>query len=299
VTNQQLLLPKQAAMRISVRSLNGEAADLDLEPSTTMAALKAAIASKMHVPAEDQRLIYAGFQLEDTVCEAWRKRRGSSAYIVALGANELPDGEPLTLEHHNIQKGSVINMVQRATRKAESQLGNEGACPRTEGAAAAAIEPQGALVAMEEPILGPMVAAQEDPVEVLGPRLDALSDADALRVLQPFLHSRPYVRAQIVAWSHGQGLAVPAAGHAIGGRSPTPTPPIPVAPPHCPYRVNDPVSVWSNTAKKWFAGEVVAIADGSTDQIPAGSLEVAFPLGRKWILPEDAHKFLSPVSVPA
>lgn len=282
-------------MRISVRSLNGEAADLDLEPSTTMADLKAAIASKMHVPSEDQRLIYAGFQLEDTVCEAWRKRRGTSAHIVALRANELPDGAPLTLEHHNIQKGSVINMVQRATKKAEPQPGSEGACaPTGDGAAAAATNPQGAMVPVEEPVLGPMVAAQEDPVEVLGPRLDALSDADALRVLQPFLQRRPCVRAQIVAWSHGQGLAVPAAGHAVGGRSSTPTPPITVAASHCPYRVNDPVSVWSNTAKKWFAGEVVAIADGSTDQIPAGSLEVAFPLGRKWILPEDAHKFLSP-----
>merc|ERR1719360_213956 len=115
-------------------------------------------------------------------------------------------------------------MVQRATRKAESQLGNEGACPRTEGAAAAAIEPQGALVAMEEPILGPMVAAQEDPVEVLGPRLDELSDADALRVLQPFLQSRPSLRNQIVALCCGQGLAVPAPadGRAIAGRSPTP-----------------------------------------------------------------------------
>jgi len=264
-----------------------------LEPSTTMADLKAAIASKMHVPPEDQRLIYAGFQLEDTVCEAWRKRRGTSAHILALRANELPDGAPLTLEHHNIQKGSVINMVQRATKKAEPPP-SEGACaPRADGAAAAATEPQGAV---EEPVLGPMVAAQEDPVEVLGPRLDALSDADALRVLQPFLQRRPYVRAQMVAWSQGQGLAVPAAGHAIGGRAATPTPPITSAASHCPYRVNDPVSVWSNTAKKWFAGEVVAIADGSTDQIPAGSLEVAFPLGRKWILPEDAHKFLSPAT---
>mmetsp|Transcript_88201 Transcript_88201/g.175180 ORF Transcript_88201/g.175180 Transcript_88201/m.175180 type:complete len:286 (-) Transcript_88201:299-1156(-) len=278
-------------MRISVRSLNGEAADLELEPSTTMADLKAAIASKMHVPAEDQRLIYAGFQLEDTVCEAWRKRRGNSAYIQALGANQLPDGAPLTLEHHNIQKGSVINMVQRAARKPDSQPGSEGTCAHTGGgAAAAAAEPQGAVLPMEEPILGPMVAAHDDPVEVLGPRLDALSDQDALRVLQPFLQSRPFVRAQIVAWSHGQGSG----GHAISGQSPTPTPPIPAAAPHCPYRVNDPVGVWSNTAKKWFAGEVVAIADGSTDQIPAGSLEVAFPLGRKWILPEDAHKYLAP-----
>jgi len=275
-------------MRISVRSLNGEAADLDLEPSTTMADLKAAIASKMHVPAEDQRLIYAGFQLEDMVCAAWRQRRGSSAYILALRANELPDGAPLTLEHHNIQKGSVINMVQRATRKASPEPGSEGT-RAGDGAAATAVEPQG-----EEPILGPMVAAREDPAEVLGPHLDELSDADALRVLQPFLQRRPTLRAQIVAWSHGQGLVVPAAGHAISGRSPTPTPPISVAASRCPYRVNDPVSVWSNTAQKWFAGEVVAIADGTTEQIPAGSVEVAFPLGRKWILPEDANKYLSP-----
>jgi len=285
-------------MRISVRSLNGEAADLDLEPSTTMADLKAAIASKMHVPAEDQRLIYAGFQLEDAVCAAWRQRRGSSAYILALKANELPDGAPLTLEHHNIQKGSVINMVQRATRKAEPQPGSEGMCARTGDGAAAAV-PQGGMVPAEEPILGPMVAAQEDPVEVLGPRLDELSDADALRVLQPFLDSRPSLHAQIVAGFHGQALAGAAVGHAITRPSPTPTPPMSVAASRCSYHVNDPVSVWSNTAQKWFAGEVVAIADGTTEQIPAGSLEVAFPLGRKWILPEDAKKFLAPVSMPA
>jgi len=54
------------------------------------------------------------------------------------------------------------------------------------------------------------------------------------------------------------------------------------------------VSVWSNSAQKWFAGEVVAVAEVPSNEIPKGSVEVVFPLGRKWVAPADVPHVLGP-----
>eukprot|EP00439_Symbiodinium_sp_Y106_P003411 s5522_g1.t1 len=69
-------------MRITVRSLTGEAADLDLEPSTTLPSLRRAVEEKrksgdaaLGIPEAEQRLVYAGTQLEECVTPAWRARR--------------------------------------------------------------------------------------------------------------------------------------------------------------------------------------------------------------------------------
>lgn len=102
-------------MKVSVRSLSGETTEIDVESTATIAELKVAIQAATKIPVAEQRLVFAGSQLEEVVTEAFRKRRGATgaALNAALGVAGLTDGTPLTLEHYGLQKGSIINIVRR------------------------------------------------------------------------------------------------------------------------------------------------------------------------------------------
>ena len=58
----------------------------------------------LKIPALEQRLIYAGTQLEELVTPLWRQRRSTGALAAALGLDKLPDGAPLTLEHYGVSE---------------------------------------------------------------------------------------------------------------------------------------------------------------------------------------------------
>merc|ERR1719230_2057755 len=53
-------------MQIFVRSLAGQSVPVTVEPGLTVAGLKAKIAAAQGIEVEEQRLVYAGEQLEDT-----------------------------------------------------------------------------------------------------------------------------------------------------------------------------------------------------------------------------------------
>ncbi|ETB58343.1 hypothetical protein YYC_03960 [Plasmodium yoelii 17X] len=97
-------------MQIFVKTLTGKTITLDVEPSDTIENVKAKIQDKEGIPPDQQRLIFAGKQLEDAKIQDKEGIPPDQQRLIFAG-KQLEDGR--TLSDYNIQKESTLHLVLR------------------------------------------------------------------------------------------------------------------------------------------------------------------------------------------